>query len=111
MLPLLSPIAPTVPTSTPKQPATPSYSCLWQVSSQVPCFEVFEDPQAFYTHLAETHVGRKASADHPLSLNCLWLNCSHADRPFSKRDHIVSHCRAHVSFKANQCDECSATFK
>ncbi|ORY29277.1 hypothetical protein BCR33DRAFT_666686, partial [Rhizoclosmatium globosum] len=62
-------------------------------------------------HLAEAHVGRKSHGN--LTLRCLWMGCNHADRPFRffKRDHIVSHCRAHVPFKANVCSDCGAQFK
>ncbi|KAI9329442.1 hypothetical protein BDR26DRAFT_796674, partial [Obelidium mucronatum] len=60
-------------------------------------------------HLAEEHVGRKSHGN--LTLHCAWMGCGHGDRAFTKRDHIVSHCRAHVPFKANVCGDCKAQFK
>ncbi|KAJ3290451.1 hypothetical protein HDU79_003209 [Rhizoclosmatium sp. JEL0117] len=92
------------------QPQVPSnFVCLWAVKPGYPCMLNFTDPDVFYSHLAEAHVGRKSHGN--LTLRCLWMGCNHADRPFSKRDHIVSHCRAHVPFKANVCSDCGAQFK
>ncbi|KAJ3130590.1 hypothetical protein HK100_007913 [Physocladia obscura] len=85
------------------------FTCQWEISLDNICNDQFGDPDAFYSHLAENHVGRKSTGN--LSLNCKWIGCSHADRPFSKRDHIVSHCRAHVPFKANICIDCNTPFK
>ncbi|KAJ3021888.1 UNVERIFIED_CONTAM: hypothetical protein HDU68_009412 [Siphonaria sp. JEL0065] len=90
-------------------PAPSQFTCLWAIRTSVPCLRNFTDPDVFYAHLAEEHVGRKSHGN--LTLNCLWMNCGHGDRPFSKRDHIVSHCRAHVPFKANICSDCRAQFK
>ncbi|KAI9357246.1 hypothetical protein DFJ73DRAFT_622765, partial [Zopfochytrium polystomum] len=85
------------------------FKCLWEVSPGRFCNEMYSDPQHFYEHLTEFHVGRKKSQN--LTLNCMWVGCSHGSKPFAKRDHIVSHCRAHVAFKANACPKCKSTFK
>ncbi|KAJ3077226.1 hypothetical protein HDU98_006413 [Podochytrium sp. JEL0797] len=90
-------------------PAPSHFTCLWAVRPNSPCLQAFTDPDEFYAHIAELHVGRKSMGN--LTLNCLWMGCGHGDRPFSKRDHIVSHCRAHVPFKANVCVDCNAQFK
>ncbi|KAI8615704.1 hypothetical protein BC830DRAFT_1040233, partial [Chytriomyces sp. MP71] len=63
---------------------------------------------ALHHHLAEQHIGRKCLGT--LSLQCRWRGCSHL-HPFGKRDHIVSHCRAHIAVKAHLCLECGASFK
>ncbi|KAJ3263875.1 hypothetical protein HDU77_009771 [Chytriomyces hyalinus] len=92
-----------------QQLAVSQFTCLWALQPSTPCLRSFTDPDSFYAHLAEEHVGRKSHGN--LSLNCMWMGCAHGDRPFSKRDHIVSHCRAHVPFKANVCVDCNAQFK
>ncbi|KAJ1546656.1 hypothetical protein HK405_006935 [Cladochytrium tenue] len=93
----------------PASPDLAQYRCLWEISDGLLCGAVHVDPHNFYMHLTEDHVGRRKT--HNLSLHCKWAGCSHSARAFSKRDHIVSHCRAHVSFRANVCPGCHATFK
>ncbi|KAJ3021889.1 UNVERIFIED_CONTAM: hypothetical protein HDU68_009413 [Siphonaria sp. JEL0065] len=86
-------------------------TCFWKLDNGKPCLLPFKDPEAFRIHLVEEHVGRKSSSEFPLSLNCRWIGCSHAQKPFSKRDHIASHCRSHVAFKAHVCPDCNVQFK
>lgn len=85
------------------------FRCLWEVSPGQLCSQTYTDPNTFYSHLCEDHVGRKKSNNS--SDKCMWVGCSHAAKPFAKRDHFVSHCRAHVAFKGNVCPECKAGFK
>ncbi|KAJ3013167.1 UNVERIFIED_CONTAM: hypothetical protein HDU68_000835 [Siphonaria sp. JEL0065] len=93
--------------------AAPTFTgvCFWKLDNQQPCQLAFTDPEAFRIHIVEEHVGRKSSSEFPLSLNCRWIGCSHAQKPFSKRDHIASHCRSHVTFKAYICPDCNVQFK
>ncbi|KAI9329439.1 hypothetical protein BDR26DRAFT_724523 [Obelidium mucronatum] len=94
-------------------PSSPSFlgDCLWQKPNDEICRLKFTNPEVFYKHLLEEHVGRKSNSRYPLSLNCRWTGCSHAKKPFSKRDHIASHCRAHVNYKAYVCGDCNSPFK
>ncbi|KAI8851262.1 hypothetical protein BC829DRAFT_130022 [Chytridium lagenaria] len=73
------------------------------------CRRIFTDPNAFYTHLGEDHVGRRRTQN--LTLWCAWLGCPHGPVAFGKRDHIVSHCRAHVNHKPHACELCPCHFK
>ncbi len=77
------------------------FTCKWDK-----CDLQFLSPDDLYTHLCETHVGRKSTNN--LQLNCCWDNCViHT----VKRDHITSHIRVHVPLKPYKCDVCSKGFK
>ncbi|KAI8832166.1 hypothetical protein BC829DRAFT_408855 [Chytridium lagenaria] len=64
-----------------------------------------------YNHITQAHVRKKTVRGGPSDLYCRWLGCKHGPRPFSKRNHIVSHCRAHVDLWPNTCAQCERSFK
>ncbi|CAK9785515.1 hypothetical protein CC85DRAFT_276418 [Cutaneotrichosporon oleaginosum] len=59
-----------------------------------------------YTHLCETHIGRKSTNN--LCLTCGWEGCG---VKCVKRDHITSHLRVHTPLKPHPCSVCGKTFK
>ncbi|BFZ63681.1 hypothetical protein YB2330_004813 [Saitoella coloradoensis] len=87
--------------------ATPPLSCLWGRSGTTsPCAQLFDSPEDLYTHLTESHVGRKSTNN--LNLTCAWDTCSTI---CAKRDHITSHLRVHVPLKPHACRLCGKSFK
>lgn len=84
----------------PKQ-TQPPLPCKWEN-----CTEVFDDARSLYTHLCDSHIGRKCNKN--LSLRCRWDHCSTVT---IKRDHITSHIRVHIPFKPYSCRHCEKTFK
>ncbi|KAJ3078610.1 hypothetical protein HK100_010661, partial [Physocladia obscura] len=71
---------------------SPSFQaqCKWKIAHDELCGLVFGDPDLMFAHLAEAHVGQRRKR---VSLDCSWDGCPHAAKPFSKRDHIISHFR------------------
>lgn len=75
--------------------------CKW-----LSCGKIFDSAESLYTHLCDSHVGRKSTNN--LSLACRWEGC----RVITvKRDHITSHIRVHVPLKPYKCDFCQKSFK
>jgi hypothetical protein len=68
--------------------------CLWKH-----CNRNFEDAESLYNHLSTDHVGRKSTGN--LCLDCHWDDC---DVRTTKRDHITSHLRVHVTLKPHICE-------
>ncbi|KAI8849326.1 hypothetical protein BC829DRAFT_361994, partial [Chytridium lagenaria] len=62
----------------------------------------------------QAHVRRKyggtRGVDHA-DLFCRWLGCRHGPKAFTKRNHIISHCRSHVELWSNSCVQCERAFK
>ncbi|PVU99847.1 hypothetical protein BB559_000363 [Furculomyces boomerangus] len=56
--------------------------------------------------MTSTHIGWKAEGT--LCLECKWKGCNVKT---TKRDHITSHLRVHVSFKPHKCKQCTKSFK
>ncbi|KAI8832860.1 hypothetical protein BC829DRAFT_377517, partial [Chytridium lagenaria] len=50
-------------------------------------------------------------SDLPFSKTCEWANCKLSGKTFTKRNHFVSHCRAHVEFWPYGCKDCGRAFK
>lgn len=63
-------------------------------------------PEELYTHLCESHIGRKSTNN--LCLTCGWEGCG---VKCVKRDHITSHLRVHTPLKPHPCSVCGKTFK
>ncbi|ODQ50947.1 hypothetical protein SAICODRAFT_60867, partial [Saitoella complicata NRRL Y-17804] len=80
-------------------------TCLWGGANS-PCALTFDTPEDLYTHLTESHVGRKSTNN--LNLTCAWDTCSTI---CAKRDHITSHLRVHVPLKPHGCRLCGKSFK
>ncbi|RIA80501.1 hypothetical protein C1645_730092 [Glomus cerebriforme] len=77
------------------------FICLWKH-----CNRNFEDAESLYSHLSTDHVGRKSTGN--LCLDCHWDDC---DVRTTKRDHITSHLRVHVTLKPHICETCKKAFK
>ncbi|CAG8699550.1 transcription factor PacC [Rhizophagus irregularis DAOM 181602=DAOM 197198] len=77
------------------------FICLWKN-----CNRNFEDAETLYSHLSTDHVGRKSTGN--LCLDCHWDDC---DVRTTKRDHITSHLRVHVTLKPHICEKCKKAFK
>ncbi|KAI9032810.1 hypothetical protein CLU79DRAFT_728089 [Phycomyces nitens] len=58
------------------------------------CDLVFNNVDALFEHLSDTHVGRKSTNN--LCLQCQWNGCS---AKAAKRDHLTSHLRVHLPLK------------
>ncbi|KAI8058306.1 hypothetical protein BDF22DRAFT_598223, partial [Syncephalis plumigaleata] len=59
-----------------------------------------------FIHVTEEHVGRNATGN--LCLQCQWAECNISK---SKRDHLISHIKSHLSYKPYACGMCEARFK
>ncbi|EKC99125.1 transcription factor PacC [Trichosporon asahii var. asahii CBS 8904] len=79
----------------------PGIDCKWK-----DCTYVAPGPEDLYTHLCETHIGRKSTNN--LCLTCGWEGCG---VKCVKRDHITSHLRVHTPLKPHPCSVCGKTFK
>ncbi|ORY41315.1 hypothetical protein BCR33DRAFT_680951 [Rhizoclosmatium globosum] len=77
------------------------FPCRW-----TSCDLHFDELDALYDHLSESHVGRKIS--NTLTLTCGWGECRAS---YNKRDHLTSHLRSHVPLKPHLCPVCSRGFK
>lgn len=75
--------------------------CKWK-----DCSYIAPTPEDLYSHLCETHIGRKSTNN--LCLTCAWEGCG---VKCVKRDHITSHLRVHTPLKPHPCSVCGKTFK
>ncbi|TXT07507.1 hypothetical protein VHUM_03227 [Vanrija humicola] len=81
--------------------AEPGIECKWK-----DCTYSAPGPEELYTHLCESHIGRKSTNN--LCLTCGWEGCG---VKCVKRDHITSHLRVHTPLKPHPCSVCGKTFK
>ncbi|KAJ9051858.1 hypothetical protein DSO57_1000518 [Entomophthora muscae] len=70
------------------------------------CSLIFNDSEELLIHCTNDHIGRKSTNN--LCLDCHWEGC---DVKTTKRDHITSHLKVHVSHKPHVCPRCAKTFK
>ncbi|GBB99433.1 hypothetical protein RclHR1_03520013 [Rhizophagus clarus] len=94
--PIANPLSPPV-----SEGNNSEFICLWKH-----CNRNFEDAESLYNHLSTDHVGRKSTGN--LCLDCHWDDC---DVRTTKRDHITSHLRVHVTLKPHICEKCKKAFK
>lgn len=85
----------------PVQPQSDMIDCKWK-----DCSYAATGPEELYTHLCESHIGRKSTNN--LCLTCAWEGCG---VKCVKRDHITSHLRVHTPLKPHPCSVCGKTFK
>ncbi|KAI9595216.1 hypothetical protein BDF19DRAFT_422892 [Syncephalis fuscata] len=75
--------------------------CLWRG-----CGKQVINAEDLFIHVTEDHVGRNATGN--LCLQCQWADCTISK---SKRDHLISHIKSHLSYKPYGCGLCDARFK
>ncbi|KAI8851271.1 hypothetical protein BC829DRAFT_361176 [Chytridium lagenaria] len=81
-----------------------THPCNW-----ASCTETFTTPSDLYDHLTQFHGHIHVKSTY--SIQCQWRGCKNAGKTFGKRNHFVSHCRAHVEFWGNGCGVCGRAFK
>ncbi|KAK6971456.1 hypothetical protein R3P38DRAFT_2587169 [Favolaschia claudopus] len=82
-------------------PPSHDHNCLWRG-----CSRSFSDPESFYNHMCNDHVGRKNTNN--LCLTCKWKDCNST---FAKRGRITSHLRVHTNLRPHVCEICEHSFK
>lgn len=97
----LDPDIPERPAPTKEAPLDEGIRCKWK-----DCTYSAPGAEDLYTHLCETHIGRKSTNN--LCLTCAWEGCG---VKCVKRDHITSHLRVHTPLKPHPCSVCGKTFK
>ncbi|KAJ3104781.1 hypothetical protein HDU97_008849 [Phlyctochytrium planicorne] len=76
------------------------------------CNQEMQSATELYQHITQAHVRvKKSSRNAEPDLYCRWLGCKHGPKPFTKRNHIVSHCRCHVDLWSSTCAQCERSFK